>query len=59
MGRHLFYGFVLLACGLTMADDIQSRQKSVYDLTLKELLEVTVITAASGYEQNVSRVSAN
>ncbi|MFT4924854.1 MAG: outer membrane receptor for ferrienterochelin and colicins [Phenylobacterium sp.] len=33
--------------------------ESLYDLTLEELREVSVITAASGYEQNLQRASSN
>lgn len=35
------------------------KQPSIYDLTLKELLSVKVITAASGYEQKLQRAASN
>lgn len=37
----------------------QNELSSIYDLTLKELMEVTVVTAASGYEQALERAPSN
>ncbi len=49
----------LLALCLIWTGNVSAQDKSIYELTLKELLNVKVVTAASGFEQKLKRAASN
>jgi len=54
----LKYGVIILATYCASSYSESNDRNSIFDLTLKELLEIQVITAASGFEQSVARAPA-
>lgn len=51
---HLFVSLLFFYCGAVYGD----AQRSIYQLTLTELFEIEVVSAASGFEQKVSDAPA-
>jgi len=56
--KALKYGMLILTSYSCSVYSESNERNSLFDLTIKELMEIQVINAASGFEQNVSRAPA-
>lgn len=59
MIKRRFLWALIALVGFNLQAQPGKESTSIYDLTLKELLKVKVITAASGFEQNLQRAATN